>query len=96
MMYWNAGLKWGKTVNKENIVMTGADYVRLMGSLNLLFDAVKEMSGVLMSYESVGFISPDSLKMAQDKASKAIELDRYWMRAGVMKHITLPDKKGEA
>ena len=54
-------------MNKENIVMTGADYARLMGSLNLLFGAVKEMSGVLMGYESTGFISPDSLQMAQEK-----------------------------
>ena len=83
-------------MNKENIVMTKADYVRLIGSLNLLCDSVKEMSGVLMSYESTGFISPDSLKIAQDKASMAIELDRYWMRADVSKHITFPDKKGEA
>ncbi len=83
-------------MNKENIVMTKADYVRLIGSLNLLCDSVKEMSGVLMSYESTGFISPDSLKVAQDKASMAIELDRYWMRADVSKHITFPDKKGEA
>lgn len=83
-------------MNKENIVMTKADYVRLIGSLNLLCDSVKEMSGVLMSYESTGFISPDSLKLAQDKASMAIELDRYWMRADVSKHITFPDKKGEA
>lgn len=83
-------------MNKENIVMTGADYARLMGSLNLLFDAVKEMSGVLMGYESTGFISPDSLLTAQEQASMVIELDRYWMRAGVTKHITLPDKKGEA
>ena len=83
-------------MNKENIVMTKADYVRLIGSLNLLCDSVKEMSGVLTSYESTGFISPDSLKLAQDKASMAIELDRYWMRADVSKHITFPDKKGEA
>ena len=54
------------------------------------------MSGVLMAYESTGFISPDSLKVAQDKANMAIELDRYWMRADVTKHITLPDVKGEA
>ena len=54
-------------MNKENIVMTGADYTRLMGSLNLLFGAVKEMSGVLMGYESTGFISPDSLQMEQEK-----------------------------
>ena len=83
-------------MNKENIVMTKADYVRLIGSLNLLCDSVKEMSGVLMAYESTGFISPDSLKLAQDKASMAIELDRYWMRADVSKHITFPDKKREA
>lgn len=83
-------------MNKENIVMTKADYVRLIGSLNLLCDSVKEMSGVLMAYESTGFISPDSLKLAQDKASMAIELDRYWTRADVSKHITFPDKKGEA
>jgi len=83
-------------MNKENIVMTGADYARLMGSLNLLFDAVKEMSGVLMGYESTGFISPDSLKTGQEQASMVIELDRYWMRANVSRHITLPDKKGEA
>ena len=83
-------------MNKENIVMTGADYARLMGSLNLLFGAVKEMSGVLMGYESTGFISPNSLQMAQEKANEAVELDRYWMRANVSRHITLPDKKGEA
>ena len=83
-------------MNKENIVMTKADYVRLIGSLNLLCDSVKEMSGVLMAYESTGFISPDSLQMAQEKANEAIELDRYWMRANVSRHITLPDKKGEA
>lgn len=83
-------------MNKENIVMTKADYVRLIGSLNLLCDSVKEMSGVLMAYDSTGFISPDSLKMAQEKASMAIELDRYWMRADVSKHITFPERKGES
>ena len=69
-------------MNKENIVMTGADYARLMGSLNLLFDAVKEMSGVLMGYESTGFISPDSLKTAQEQASEAEPSDEYdiWLR----------------
>ena len=83
-------------MNKENIVMMKADYVRLIGSLNLLCDSVKEMSGVLTAYESTGFISPDSLKLAQDKASMAIELDRYWMRADVSKHITFPERKEEA
>ena len=83
-------------MNKENIVMTKADYVRLIGSLNLLFGAVKEMSGVLMGYESTGFISPNSLQMAQEKANEAVALDRYWMRANVSRHITLPDKKGAA
>lgn len=83
-------------MNKENIVMTKADYVRLIGSLNLLCDSVKEMSGVLISYESTGFISPDSLKVAQDKAAMAIELDRYWMRADISKHITFPESKGES
>lgn len=83
-------------MNKGTIVMTQADFVRLIGNLNLLTDAVKEMSGVLMGYESTGFISPDSLRAAQDKASMAIELDRYWMRANVTRHVTFPDKKGEA
>lgn len=83
-------------MSKGTVVMTQADYVRLIGNLNLLTDAVKEMSGVLMGYESTGFISPDSLQMAQDKANTAIELDRYWMKANVSRHITFPDKKGEA
>lgn len=83
-------------MNKGNIVMPEADYVRLMGNLNLLFGAVKEMSEVLMSYESTGFISPDSIRKAQEYASEAIELDRYWLRATVTKHIKMPDWKGEA
>jgi hypothetical protein len=83
-------------MNNSNVFMTANDYARLIENLNFLSDAVKEMSGVLMGYESSGFISPDSLQMAQDKASKAIELDKYWMRADAIRYMTFPKKKGEA
>ena len=84
-------------MEKENIVMTKADYLRLMGDLSLLFDAVKEMSGVLMSYESTGFISQDNVISAVDYAAKSVELDNYWIRATKSCHIKMPEpKKGEA
>lgn len=84
-------------MEQENIVMTRADYLRLMGDLSLLFDAVKEMSGTLMSYESTGFISNESIRSAMDYASKAAELDGYWLRATKLCHVTMPEpKKGEA
>ena len=44
-------------MESENIVLTQADYLRLMGDLSLLFDAVRELSGTISSYESAGFIS---------------------------------------
>lgn len=40
-------------MENENIVLTKADYLRLMGDLSLLFDAVRELSGVISSYESL-------------------------------------------
>ena len=39
-------------MESENIVLTQADYLRLMGDLSLLFDAVRELSGTISSYES--------------------------------------------
>lgn len=84
-------------MEKENIVMTRADYVRLMGDLSLLFDAVKDMSGTLMSYESAGFISNESIRSAINYAAKAVELDGYWLRATKVCHVTMPEPmKGEA
>ena len=51
-------------MESENIVLTQADYLRLMGDLSLLFDAVRELSGTISSYESAGFISEENITEA--------------------------------
>ena len=56
-------------MENENIVLTKADYLRLMGDLSLLFDAVRELSGVISSYESSGFISGENITEAREYAN---------------------------
>jgi hypothetical protein len=80
-------------MGKENIVMTKADYVRLTGDLSLLFGAVKEMAGVIASYEGTGFISEESLNNAREYAMEALSVDGYWLRATTSIHVKMPDTK---
>ena len=84
-------------MENENIVLTKADYLRLMGDLSLLFDAVRELSGVISSYESSGFISGDNITEAREYANQCLVLDKYWSRAIYTAHARMPEKqKGEA
>lgn len=79
-------------MEQNKVVLTKADFVRLMGDLSLLFDAVKEMSGVISSYESAGYISPENISIAIENASKCLELEEYWLRAIMTEHCRMPGK----
>lgn len=82
-------------MESENIVLTQADYFRLMGDLSLLFDAVRELSGTISSYESAGFISKENITEARDYAEKCLSLDKYWSRAIYATHARMPEKRKE-
>ena len=82
-------------MENENIVLTKADYLRLMGDLSLLFDAVRELSGVISSYESSGFISGENITEARDYADKCLSLDKYWSRAIYATHARMPEIRKE-
>ena len=82
-------------MENENIVLTKADYLRLMGDLSLLFDAVRELSGVISSYESSGFISGENITEARDYADKCLSLDKYWSRAIYATQGRMPEKRKE-
>lgn len=82
-------------MESENIVLTQADYLRLMGDLSLLFDAVRELSGTISSYESTGFISEENITEARDYAEKCLSLDKYWSRAIYATHARMPEIRKE-
>ena len=82
-------------MESENIVLTQADYLRLMGDLSLLFDAVRELSGTILSYESAGFISEENITEAREYAEKCLLLDKYWSRAIYATHARMPEIRKE-
>ncbi len=82
-------------MENENIVLTKADYLRLMGDLSLLFDAVRELSGVISSYESAGFISGENITEAREYANQCLALDKYWSRAIYTAHARMPENRKE-
>lgn len=83
-------------MEQNTVVLTRADFDRLMGDLSLLFDAVKEMSGVIMSYDSTGFISEENYRKAIDYAVQCTDLEKYWLRATMTQHCRLPDYRRDA
>lgn len=82
-------------MENENIVLTKADYLRLMGDLSLLFDAVRELSGVISSYDSSGFISGENITEAREYANQCLSLDKYWSRAIYATHARMPEIRKE-